>query len=37
MIARFAALLSLALAIPVHANPLDCGGGDFTIEAPRKI
>ena len=36
MIARFAALLSLALAIPVHANPLDCGGGDFTIEAPTE-
>lgn len=34
MIARFAALVSLALAMPVHAEPRDCGGGDFTIDAP---
>ena len=34
MIARVTALLCLALAMPALADPQDCDGGAFTIEAP---
>lgn len=34
MIARVTALLSLALAMPALADPQECDGGTFTIDAP---